>query len=62
MPRRKQTFADWQDVIMQDLMRMARGNDSPTGNAVPATTVFAKRLRCYRMRHSEYVVMGEVLV
>ena len=55
-------FSDWQDRTMKDLMSIIVANDDPKGEPLRGLAIFAKRLKCYQMKHSNAVVIGNVLV
>lgn len=55
-------FSDWQDRTMKDIKGIIDANQFPVGESVRGIAIFAKGLKCYQMKHSDNVVMGDVLV
>lgn len=55
-------FSDWQDRIMKEIKIIIDANQFPIGEQVRGIAILAKGLKCYQMKHSDNVVMGDVLV
>jgi hypothetical protein len=55
-------FPDWQDRTMKDIKGITDANQSPLDEPVSGVAIFAKGVKGYEMKHSDNVVMGDVLV